>query len=144
MTADGWFRSGDLVSLAIDGQLIVAGRKKEVINRGGYKYSPREIEDLLSAYPSVSQVAIVPMADPRLGERSCAFVVPAPGAHPTVQDLAAYLQAHGIASFKWPERVEIVREFPATASGKIQKFELEKRLRQEVPAALIANENVNE
>jgi acyl-CoA synthetase (AMP-forming)/AMP-acid ligase II len=128
ITGDGWFRSGDLVRIGDDGQLTVAGRKKEVINRGGYKYSPREVEDVLAAYPGIQGIAIVRMADPRLVERSCAFVITEDDSEPTVQELADYLKAHGIASFKWPERVEIVTEFPATASGKVQKFELERML----------------
>jgi non-ribosomal peptide synthetase component E (peptide arylation enzyme) len=131
MTTTGWFRSGDIVSISEDGQLTVAGRKKEVINRGGYKYSPREVEDVLSSHPDIRQVAIVRMADLRLVERSCAFIIPRAGTRPTVQVLADYLKARGIASFKWPERVEIVAEFPTTASGKIQKFELERILDRE-------------
>jgi non-ribosomal peptide synthetase component E (peptide arylation enzyme) len=132
ITSTGWFRSGDLVRIGDDGQLTVAGRKKEVINRGGYKYSPREVEDVLASYPGIRQIAIVRMADARLVERSCAFIVPYGGSGPSVQELAEYLKAHGIASFKWPERVEIVTEFPTTPSGKIQKFELEKMLEQRV------------
>jgi non-ribosomal peptide synthetase component E (peptide arylation enzyme) len=132
VTGTGWFRSGDLVRIAADGQLTVAGRKKEVINRGGYKYSPREVEDVLASYPGIKQVAIVRMADARLVERSCAFIVPSGGREPGVQELADYLKEHGIASFKWPERVEIVTEFPTTASGKVQKFELEKMLERNI------------
>lgn len=132
ITGAGWFRSGDLVQIGNDGQLTVAGRKKEVINRGGYKYSPREVEDVLISHPGIRRIAIVRMADPRLVERSCAFVVPEGSSEPTVPELADYLKARGIASFKWPERVEIVREFPTTASGKVQKFELEKMLEKEI------------
>jgi acyl-CoA synthetase (AMP-forming)/AMP-acid ligase II len=132
ITGDGWFRSGDLVRIGRDGQLTVAGRKKEVINRGGYKYSPREVEDALASYPGISRIAIVRMADARLVERSCAFIVPEGRAEPTVQELADYLKARGIASFKWPERVETVTEFPTTASGKVQKFELERMLEQKM------------
>jgi acyl-CoA synthetase (AMP-forming)/AMP-acid ligase II len=138
ITGDGWFRSGDLVRIGRDGQLTVAGRKKEVINRGGYKYSPREVEDVLASYPGISRIAIVRMADARLVERSCAFIVPEGGSEPTVQELADYLKARGIASFKWPERVEIVTEFPTTASGKIQRFELERMLEQKMALNLAA------
>lgn len=132
ITSDGWFRSGDLVRIGHDRQLTVAGRIKEVINRGGYKYSPREVEDALSSYPGISGIAIVRMADARLVERSCAFIVWEGRDAPTVQELADYLKARGIASFKWPERVEIVAEFPTTASGKVQKFELERMLEQKM------------
>ncbi|HVW45277.1 MAG TPA: AMP-binding protein [Amycolatopsis sp.] len=143
LTGTGWFRSGDLVSIAEDGHLTVAGRKKEVINRGGYKYSPREVEDVLTAHPGIERVAVVKMADPRLVERACAFVVPAPGSAPTVSELADYLKAHGIASFKWPERVELVTEFPATASGKVQKFELERLLDRKLAAEQGREEGVS-
>jgi acyl-CoA synthetase (AMP-forming)/AMP-acid ligase II len=138
ITGDGWFRSGDLVRIGRDGQLAVAGRKKEVINRGGYKYSPREVEDVLASYPGIGGIAIVRMADARLVERSCAFIVPEGRSEPTVQELADYLKARGVASFKWPERVEIVSEFPTTASGKVQKFELERMLEQKMALNLAA------
>jgi non-ribosomal peptide synthetase component E (peptide arylation enzyme) len=138
ITGDGWFRSGDLVRIGRDRQLKVAGRIKEVINRGGYKYSPREVEDVLASYPGIKGIAIVRMADARLVERSCAFIVPEGRSEPTVQELADYLKARGIASFKWPERVEIVIEFPTTASGKVQKFELEKMIEQKMALNLAA------
>lgn len=125
LTSDGWFRSGDLVALDADGYLTVTGRSKEVINRGGYKYSPREVEEALLSHIAVEHVAIVPIEDARLVERACAFVILGKG-HPRldVESVGAHLDSLGIASFKWPERVEIVEEFPMTASGKIQKFRL--------------------
>jgi cyclohexanecarboxylate-CoA ligase/acyl-CoA synthetase len=126
LTPDGWFRSGDLVTIDALGRLTVAGRKKEVINRGGYKYSPREVEDVLSTHPDIQRVAVVRMRDPRLVERACAFVVPRGQAQPSVEDLSSFLKDHGIASFKWPERVELVLELPSTPSGKVQKFHLER------------------
>ena len=141
LTRTGWFRSGDLVSISERGQLTVAGRKKEVINRGGYKYSPREVEDILSGHPEIVAVAIVRMADPRLVERSCAFIIPRGNSRPTVRDLADYLQSHGIAAFKWPERIKLLSEFPTTASGKVQKFELEKMLDNEMDVTLTGKRN---
>jgi non-ribosomal peptide synthetase component E (peptide arylation enzyme) len=128
LTDDGWFRSGDLVTIREDGRVTVVGRKKDVINRGGYKYSPQEIEDVLSTHPDVIRIAIVRQDDPRLGERACAFVVTA-NPQITLEALTAHLNAKGIATFKWPERLEVVPEFPMTASGKVQKFQLEQRLR---------------
>jgi non-ribosomal peptide synthetase component E (peptide arylation enzyme) len=131
VTRDNWFRSGDLVRF-VDGSLSVSGRKKEVINRGGYKYSPREVEDVLANHPDIERVAVVRMDDPRLVDRACAFVVARGGAQPTVRSIGEYLRTSGIASFKWPERVEVVGELPMTASGKVQKFVLEARLRTTV------------
>jgi non-ribosomal peptide synthetase component E (peptide arylation enzyme) len=135
-TDDGWMRSGDIVSVDSSGYLTVAGRKKEVINRGGYKYSPREVEDILITHPSVLRVAVVKMPDPRLGEKACAFVVVRPGTSLDLAAVAEFLRAHGIAPFKLPERVEIVESLPTTPSGKVQKFVLEAQLVQALtPAA---------
>lgn len=124
LTADGWFRSGDLVSLDADGYLTVTGRSKEVINRGGYKYSPREVEEALLSHPAIERVAIVPVKDGRLVERACAFVIVSGDDGIDVASVGQFLDSLGIASFKWPERVEVVEEFPMTPSGKIQKFRL--------------------
>ena len=110
------------------GYLTVSGRVKEVVNRGGYKYSPREIEDLLLGHQAVLRVAVVKMPDPRLVERACAFVVVRPGHEVDLAALVAFLKDRGVAPFKWPERLEIVDALPTTASGKVQKFLLEARL----------------
>jgi acyl-CoA synthetase (AMP-forming)/AMP-acid ligase II len=128
LTADGWFRSGDLASIDADGYLTVTGRTKEVINRGGYKYSPREVEEALLTHPAVENVAIVPVRDSRLVERACAFVVLRPGSDLDVDEIGRHLGSLGIAAFKWPERIETVESFPMTASGKIQKFKLAETL----------------
>ena len=76
ITADGWYRPGDLATIDADGYLRITGRVKDVINRGGEKVPVAEIEQLLYAHPAVAEVAIVAMPDERLGERACAFVVP--------------------------------------------------------------------
>jgi cyclohexanecarboxylate-CoA ligase len=91
-----------------------------------------EIENLLFAHPKVARVAIVAMPDSRLQERACAFVIPKPGETVTLAELAAYLDAQGVARQRFPERPEIVDEFPMTPSGKIQKY----RLREIVAAKL--------
>jgi cyclohexanecarboxylate-CoA ligase len=131
---DGWFRTGDLASVDDDGYLTIRGRKKDIILRGGENISVSEVEDLLYDHPAIAEIAIVAMPDPIMVERACAFVVPAPGAAPTLADLASYLQAHGLAKQKIPERVEIVDALPKTLSGKIQKFQL----RQVVRGKLVA------
>lgn len=131
LTVDGWMLSGDLVDLDADMYLCVSGRRKEVINRGGYKYSPREVEDVLSRHPAVLRIAIVRLRDTRLGEKGYAFVVPAEEADPaqlTVEAFAGFLEKQGVAKYKWPERVEIVSELPMTSSGKVQKFVLEQQI----------------
>jgi non-ribosomal peptide synthetase component E (peptide arylation enzyme) len=128
MTSDGRFRSGDIVVIDEEGYLTVSGRKKGVINRGGYKYSPREVEDVIAGHSAVLRVAVVKMADPRLGEKACAFVVLRPNESLDLDQIGAILKAAGVAPFKWPERLEVVDSLPMTASGKIQKFMLEARL----------------
>jgi non-ribosomal peptide synthetase component E (peptide arylation enzyme) len=131
ITPDGWMHTGDLLTIDEEGYATVVGRKKEVINRGGYKFSPREVENLLQMHSAVERIAIVRMADARLGEKACAFVVLSPGAALTLDDVKATLEAEHVAPYKWPERLEIVDELPTTASGKIQKYVLEKRLAEE-------------
>jgi cyclohexanecarboxylate-CoA ligase len=127
----GFFRTGDLGALDADGYLTITGRVKDIIIRGGEKFSAKEVEDLLFEHPKVRSVAIVPMADERLGERACAFVVPADADDPpTLPELAAFLETHELSRRKLPERLEVVGELPMTASGKVQKHVLRERLRR--------------
>jgi 3-phosphoshikimate 1-carboxyvinyltransferase len=129
MTADGWYRTGDLATIDADGFLRLTGRVKDIINRGGEKVPVAEIEQLLHEHPAVSEVAIVAMPDERLGERACAFIVLAPEAGEGL-DLAAvrtYLDSREVSKHYWPERVEKIAEMPRTPSGKIQKFVLRER-----------------
>jgi len=132
-TPDGWFKTGDRAVLDADGYVSITGRSKDVIIRGGENISVAEVESLLFAHPKVAGVAIVAMPDPRLQERACAFVIPRDGAgEPTLAELTAYLEARGVARHKFPERLEVVAEFPMTPSGKIQRF----RLREAIAAKL--------
>src|SRR5207244_12434398 len=107
----------------------LTGRVKDSTVRAGGKYSAREVEDLLVGRPKVESVAIVPMPDPRLGERACAFVVPADERDPpTLPELVRFLEARELSRRKLPERLELVDELPATASGKVQKHVLRERI----------------
>ena len=126
LTADGWYRPGDLATIDADGYLRITGRVKDVINRGGEKVPVAEIEQLLYEHPAVAEVAIVAMPDERLGERACAFVVLAPGTREGLgfDSMQRYLDEQRVAKPYWPERLEIVAELPRTPSGKIQKFVL--------------------
>jgi len=134
-TGDGWYRSGDIVRGRPDGNLIVEGRDKDMINRGGEKISAEEVENLVYQLDSVAQVAAVAMPDPELGERVCLYVVPAPGAEPSLEEVRATMQTRGVAKYKWPERLELVGELISTKVGKIDKKalreDLAERLRQE-------------
>ncbi len=129
-TGDGYYRTGDLVRRHPSGNLVVEGRKKDLINRGGEKISAEEIENLLLGHPAVLNAAVVAMPDAVLGERACAYVIPRPGAVPTLESLNRYLlDERRIAKFKLPERLEIRDQFPTTAVGKIAKTALRAELR---------------
>jgi 2,3-dihydroxybenzoate-AMP ligase len=122
-TADGFLQTGDLVRFAPGGNLQVVGRLTEVINRGGEKVSPGEVEDHLRTHPAVRDVALVALPDPRLGERSCAFVI-ATGDTPALADLREHLSLRGVADYKLPDRLVLVDTFPLTKVGKIDKLRL--------------------
>jgi non-ribosomal peptide synthetase component E (peptide arylation enzyme) len=127
-TGDGWFHTGDLAVIEPAGNVRITGRSKDVINRGGVKYNPRDVEDLLDAHPAVMQSAIVPVADPVVGEKACCFIVPRAGKVPTLEDLCAYLLERGIARYKLPERLETLAEMPLTPTRKIIKGRLAELL----------------
>ncbi len=129
-TSDGFYRSGDLMRLHPSGNYIVEGRKKDLINRGGEKISAEEIENLILTHPAVQNVACVPMPDPVLGERMCAYVITRGGQSLTLQQLAVYLLEQEIAKHKLPERLEIVDEFPLSPFGKVSKKNLTERITQ--------------
>ena len=135
---EGWFSTGDLVSLR-SGYLTVEGRIKDIILRGGENVSVKEVEDLLYGHPDVAEVAIVAMPDPKLTERACAYVVAEPGRAPTLEALVVHLENHRLARQKLPERVELVEELPKTASGKVQKNVLRTRIREQIKAEALAS-----
>ncbi|MET9423799.1 AMP-binding protein [Streptomyces sp. NPDC006540] len=121
-TEDGFYRSGDLVRLTPDGQLVVEGRIKDVVIRGGDKVSATEVEGHLSAHPDVQQAAVVAMPDAVWGEKVCAYIVPAPGrTAPPTAALRRLLRARGLADYKLPDRVEVVDAFPLTGLNKVDK-----------------------
>ena len=127
-TTDGWFRTGDLAVVRSDANVAITGRSKDVINRGGVKYNPRDIEDLLAAHPRVDMAAIVPVPDPVLGERACCCITVVGDEAPTLDAVCAYLHENGVAKVKWPERLEVVEKMPLTATRKIIKGRLIERL----------------
>jgi 2,3-dihydroxybenzoate-AMP ligase len=128
-TPDGWYRTGDLVRLTADGSIVVEGRDKDQINRGGEKIAAEEIENHLLAHPAVHDAAVVAMPDPFLGERSCAFVVLRDGVPPPrPAELRRFVRDRGLAAFKVPDRVETVTAFPRTNVGKVAKTALRARI----------------
>jgi 2,3-dihydroxybenzoate-AMP ligase len=133
-TADGFYRSGDLMRRHPSGNYVVEGRKKDLINRGGEKISAEEVENLVLMHPAVVNVACVPMPDPTLGERMCAFVILRPGHALALPELVEFLKAQEIARFKLPERLEVVADFPVSTFGKVSK----KALGEAIAARLAA------
>jgi non-ribosomal peptide synthetase component E (peptide arylation enzyme) len=121
---DGRCRSGDLARSNKRGYLTLVGRKKDIINRGGQNIYPSEIEGLLLMHPKVKSVAIVPMPDPIMGEKACAYVAPTPGERFTFEEMISFLKGKKIAPYKLPERLEIRDELPLKGRQKIAKAPL--------------------
>jgi cyclohexanecarboxylate-CoA ligase/acyl-CoA synthetase len=123
-TGDGWFRSGDLGERRGD-NIAITGRTKDLINRGGVKFNPADVEQLLDSHPKVLQSAIVPMPDPILGEKACAFVVLRNKEEKiSLEDVVAYLLSKNIAKNKLPERLVVVADMPLTPTRKVIKGKL--------------------
>ncbi len=127
-TADGFYRTGDVVRRVSGGYLIVEGRATDRINRGGEKISAEEIEDHLLAHPRVHDAAVIGTTDAYMGERTCAYVIPR-GEAPRGVELRAWIRGRGLAEFKVPDQIVFVREFPVTGVGKTSRRELRAALR---------------
>jgi cyclohexanecarboxylate-CoA ligase len=127
-TADGWFRTGDLADMDGDGNVRLRGRIKDIINRGGVKFNPAEVEAIIASHPAVAQVAIAPVPDPVLAERAACFVVLNDKATLGFDELTRFLAERKVAKFMWPEQLEIVADMPMTPTRKVIKPELVRRL----------------
>lgn len=127
----GWIYSGDLATMDEDGNLRIIGRIKDMIIRGGENISPTEIEDILYTYPKIAQVSVVAIPDERLGEKTCACIIPKPGEHITHEEIKAFFKDK-VAHFKIPDRIELMNEFPTTPSGKIKKNVLREMMAERV------------
>ncbi|MFH8409753.1 (2,3-dihydroxybenzoyl)adenylate synthase [Streptomyces sp. NPDC018019] len=124
-TADGFYRTGDVVRLTPTGHLVVEGRAKDQINRGGEKIAAEEVENHLLAHPAVHDANVVAEPDPYLGERTCAYVILRDGAEPVKPvEMKKFVRARGLAAYKVPDRVVFVDAFPQTGVGKISKKDL--------------------
>jgi 2,3-dihydroxybenzoate-AMP ligase len=135
-TADGFYRTGDLASVCeIDSQryVTIEGRIKDLINRGGEKINAEEVELLLLRHPRITAAAVVAMPDPRLGERTCAYIV-VQGEPLTMAEVQQHFEQMQVAKFKWPERIEHLADIPRTLVGKTDK----KRLQAEIAAKVAA------
>jgi acyl-CoA synthetase (AMP-forming)/AMP-acid ligase II len=122
--AEGFYRTGDQ-GVWIDGDyLVVSGRIKDIIIRNGENIAPKEVEDLLVGHPSVAEVAIVGIPDPKTGERACAVIVAKGDAQPTLAEIVAFLDAKGIAKFKFPEAIALWDVLPKNEAGKVLKHQI--------------------
>jgi acyl-CoA synthetase (AMP-forming)/AMP-acid ligase II len=135
-TPDGWFATGDRAVMDAAGYIRITGRSKDIIIRGGENLPVKEIEDVLLRHPLVRSVALVGVPDPRLGEIACACIIPEPGHSLTLEAVRAFLANEQVTRSFWPERLEVMPEFPMTPSGKVQKFRLRELVtaRELVPA----------
>lgn len=131
-TPDGFFRTGDIAKFDPEGRLIITGRKKDIIIRGGENISAKEVEELISSHSKVAQVAAVGMPDPILGERVCAFIKPKNGQRISFEEMISFLKEKKTSVLYLPERIETVDEIPLTNVGKVDK----KRLREEIKETL--------
>jgi cyclohexanecarboxylate-CoA ligase len=125
--ADGWFCTGDLGCRNAQGNVRITGRLKDLINRGGVKINPVEIEAMIEKHPKVVQCAIAPMPDEVMGEKACAFIVTRPQESVTLDEICDWLRENAVARLKWPERVELITEMPMTPTRKIIKGLLRPR-----------------
>lgn len=136
-TSDGYYKSGDLMQAKRIGDktyYVFCGRLKDLVSRAGEKINCEEVEMAVAGHPAVAAVVAVPYPDPVYDERLCAVLILREGyAAPTVQELGAYLQDYGLAKYKWPERIEIVSEFPLTASGKLSRQALRDHVARLIP-----------
>ncbi|MGH8746564.1 MAG: class I adenylate-forming enzyme family protein, partial [Burkholderiales bacterium] len=124
-TDDGWFRTGDLAVTDEGGNVRITGRIKDIINRGGVKFNPRDVEDLIVSHPKVLQSAIVPMPDPILGERACCFVTLRLGVSDlSLDEIVSFLMEKKISKTKLPEKLVILGEMPLTPTRKVIKGRL--------------------
>ncbi len=127
--SDGFFHTGDLAVMRPDGNVKLVGRKKDMIIRGGENISASEVEELLRSYEKIQDVAVVGMPDTRLGEKVCAFIISKGDMKITLDELTAFLKTKNIAIFKFPERIELVKQFPLTSVGKVDKKKLRERVK---------------
>ncbi|WP_087023186.1 (2,3-dihydroxybenzoyl)adenylate synthase [Thaumasiovibrio subtropicus] len=137
-TDAGFYRSGDRVVQTASGHLMVVGRDKDQINKGGEKIAAEEIENYLLAHSDVHDAAVVAMPDPYLGERICAFVVTKPTKALKANQLNAFIRTKQLADFKYPDRYEFIDTLPKTNVGKVDKKALRTHIAEKIAARMPA------
>jgi acyl-CoA synthetase len=129
---DGWYHTGDIGVLDDDGYLTITDRKSDIIIRGGENISALEVEEILLALPAVAEAVVVSAPDSRLGEHAVAVLRIKPGhAMPTLSEVRDHFERAGVARQKWPEELHEVDDYPRTASGKVQKYLVRQRIREQ-------------
>ncbi|MFF3399963.1 (2,3-dihydroxybenzoyl)adenylate synthase [Streptomyces sp. NPDC002659] len=123
-TRDGFYRTGDIARATPSGHLVVEGRAKDQINRGGEKIAAEEVENVILGHPAVHDVSVVSVPDDYLGERTCAYVILREAAELRPAALRRFVRERGLAAYKVPDRVEFVDVFPHTGVGKVSKKDL--------------------
>ncbi|OGP94497.1 MAG: hypothetical protein A2Z19_05680 [Deltaproteobacteria bacterium RBG_16_54_18] len=133
-TKDGFFRTGDLAKINEKGYITLTGRIKEMINRGGESISATEIERLISRHTDVAAVAVIPMSDPLMGERVCAYIQPKAGARLCFDDIISFLKGQKASVLQLPERIEFIDAIPYTGAEKIDKRSLREDIEKKIEA----------
>ncbi len=131
---DGFFRTGDLAKINEKGYITLTGRIKEMINRGGESISATEIEKLIDRHPDVAVVAVIPMPDPLMGEKACAYIETKKGSQLNFDEIISFLKIQKASVLELPERIEFVEEMPYTGAQKLNK----KALREDIEKKLNA------
>jgi 2,3-dihydroxybenzoate-AMP ligase len=134
-TKEGFFRTGDLVRINEKGYITITGRIKEMINRGGESISATEIERLITRHPGVAAVAVIPMPDPLMGERVCAYIQPKAGARLTFEEVISFLKGQKASVLQLPERIEFIDAMPYTGVQKTDKRFLQEDISKKLQAA---------
>jgi non-ribosomal peptide synthetase component E (peptide arylation enzyme) len=139
-TPDGFFRTGDLAMIDVEGNITLTGRIKDIIKRGGENISPIEIENLIITHPDAAQVCVIGMPDPVLAERICAYIQRKPGKTLDFESIIDYLKANGASVLQLPERIEFVDHLPVTEAGKTNK----RLLKEDIKTKLIKEGKIKE
>ena len=129
---DGFFRTGDVAKIDDAGYVTLTGRIKEMINRGGESISAVETEKLISDHPDVAIVAVIPVPDPEMGERVCAYIQPKPGAELSFQKIVSFLKDRKASVLQLPERIEFIDVMPFTKAEKVDKRSLKEDIKQKI------------
>jgi len=129
---EGFFKTGDVVKMDQAGNITITGRIKEMINRGGESISATEIEGLIIGCPGVAMVAVIPMPDPIMGERVCAYIQPKPGVSLNLDKIITYLKERKASVLQFPERIEFIDSMPFTKAEKVDKRGLLEDIKKKI------------